>query len=314
MGRLVMPECYGYPHLAELVRRCPGGDAIEVFKGPCTTPSQLAERIRGARTVLHFFHGRPLDTGVLLRERPEAVVVAGPAGQVIDTDAARTAGIAVYHTPGLAADSVAEFTLTLLLMLARRVPTAVGSAPGWHPSAGRELSGRLLGIVGWGRIGSRVARLAQGIGMQVAAWSPSLDEDTARSAGVALMDIDTLLSSADAVSLHLRATPPYREIVDARRLALLGSRTLLVNTARASLIDMDELRRRLAAGVLGGVALDVFDLEPLPPGDLLRSHPSVLATPHMAWMTDDAVGRFLAAAIAFATSGDVGTVSVRQVV
>ncbi|GAA0336128.1 NAD(P)-dependent oxidoreductase [Streptomyces blastmyceticus] len=314
MGRVVMPECQGYPQLAELVRGCPGSDAIEVFTDPYATPSQLAERIRGARTVLHFFHGRPLDTGVLLAERPREVVVAGPVGKAVDTEAARSAGIAVYEMPGLAADSVAEFTLTLLLQLAHRVPTAVGSAPDWRPSAGRQLSGRLLGVVGWGRIGSRVARLAQGIGMRVAAWSPSLDEDTARAAGVAFMPLDTLLSSADAVSLHLRATPRNREIVDARRLALLGPRALLVNTARASLIDMAELRRRLAAGLLGGVALDVFDIEPLPAEDLLRSHPGALVTPHMAWMTDDAVGRFLAGAVAFATSGDPGAGPVRRVV
>ncbi|MER7986928.1 2-hydroxyacid dehydrogenase [Streptomyces noursei] len=314
MGRLVMPECDGYPRLAELVRRCPGGNAVEVYDGPCTTSSQLAERIRGARTVLHFFNGRPLDADVLRGERPQQVVVAGPAARVVDVGAARSAGIAVYDVPGLAADSVAEFTLTLLLMLAHRVPTAVGGASGWRPSAGRELAGSLLGIVGWGRIGSRVARLAQGIGMRVAAWSPSLDEDTARAAGVALLPLDTLLGSADAVSLHLRATPQTQELIDARRLALLGPRALLVNTARAALLDMAELRRRLTAGLLGGVALDVFDVEPLPPGDPLRSHPNALVTPHMAWMTDDAVGRFLAAALAFATSGDAGTGPVRRLV
>ncbi|MCZ0972754.1 hypothetical protein O1L55_17895 [Streptomyces albulus] len=81
MGRLVMPECDGYPHLAELVRRCPGGDAVELHDGPCTTSSQLAERIRGARTVLHFFNGRPLDADVLRGERPQQVVVAGPAAR-----------------------------------------------------------------------------------------------------------------------------------------------------------------------------------------------------------------------------------------
>ncbi|MEU5423642.1 NAD(P)-dependent oxidoreductase [Streptomyces sp. NPDC020799] len=314
MGRLVMPDCQGYPQLAEIVRRCPGSEAIEIFTDPCTTPSQLAERIRGARTVVHFFGGRPLDTEVLLAERPREVVVAGPVGRAVDTEAARSAGIAVYETPGLAADSVAEFTLTMLLALAHRMPTAVGSARGWRPANGRDLSGQLLGIVGWGRIGSRVARLAQGIGMRVAAWSPSLDEATARAAGAVHMPLDTLLSSADAVSLHLRATPGNREIIDARRLALLGPRTLLVNTARASLIDMTELRARLAAGLLGGVALDVFDVEPLPADDLLRGHPDALVTPHMAWMTDDAVGRFLGAAVAFAASEERGEGLVRRVV
>ncbi|MEU2792628.1 NAD(P)-dependent oxidoreductase [Streptomyces sp. NPDC007100] len=128
------------------------------------------------------------------------------------------------------------------------------------------------------------------------------------------MPLDALLGTADAVSVHLRAVPGNQEIIDARRLALLGPRTLLVNTARAALVDMSELRRRLADGLLGGVALDVFDIEPLPADDLLRRHPNSLATPHMAWMTDDAVGRFLAAAVAFAVSKDTGPGLVRRIV
>ncbi|MDF3290648.1 NAD(P)-dependent oxidoreductase [Streptomyces silvisoli] len=305
--RVVMPECRGYPRLSELVRSCPGGASVKVFTDPCPTPELLEERIRGADTVLHFFHAPPLAAEALLAERPRRVVVAGPHGGP-DISVLQRAGIEVYDTPGLAADSVAEFAITLLLMLAHRIPSAVGAA-GDIPAAGRELTGKTLGIVGWGRIGARTARLAQGIGMRVAAWSPSLDEETARAAGVRRLPLDTLLGGVDAVSLHLRQGPGTRQLIDARRLALLGSGTLLVNTARAGLLDMAELRRRLAAGLVGGVALDVAEVEPLPPDDPLRTDPRVLATPHMAWMTDEAVVRFLTAALAFATTGrDTGTV------
>ncbi|MFE7118999.1 NAD(P)-dependent oxidoreductase [Streptomyces sp. NPDC057654] len=287
---------------------------MQLSTEPYTTSGQLAERIRGADTVLRFFASPPLDTGALLAERPRRVVVAGPFGADVDTAALGRSGIEVYDTPGLAADSVAEFTLTLLLMLSRRVPTAVGAAPDWRPTAGREAAGRLLGIVGWGRIGGRVAALARGIGMRVAAWSPRLDEEAARAAGVRTMPLDALLAEADVVSLHLRAVPGAAPVLDARRLALLGPHTLLINTARAALIDMAELRRRLAADLLGGVALDVFDTEPLPADDLLCHHPRALVTPHMAWMTDEAVTRFVSDALAFATAPETADGLVRRIV
>ncbi len=309
-----MPDCRGYPGLCGIVRGCPGGTAVQISTDPYTASGQLAERIRGADTVLQFFAAPPLDTGALLAERPRRVVVAGPLGAAADPAALGRAGIEVYDTPGLAADSVAEFTLTLLLMLSRRVPAGVGAALDWRPSAGRETAGKLLGLVGWGRVGRRVAALARGIGMRVAAWSPHLDEEAAHAAGVRAMPLDALLAEADVVSLHLRAVPGAVPVLDARRLALLGPRTLLINTARAALVDMAELRRRLAADLLGGVALDVFDAEPLPAADPLRHHPRALVTPHMAWMTDEAVTRFVSDALAFATAPETATGFVRRVV
>ncbi|MEY9847838.1 phosphoglycerate dehydrogenase-like enzyme [Streptacidiphilus sp. BW17] len=304
MRQLVMPDTTGYPRLAELVRGCPGGAAVEIFAEPPGSTQEFTDRMRGSTNVLRFFNSTPLDTRALLAARPARVLVAGPAGTTVDLAAARAAGIQVYDTPGLAAETVAEFTLTLMLTLARRLPTGVGGGSGWEPAAGRDLSGRSLGVVGWGRIGSAVARRAVGIGMRVAAWSRSLDEESAHAAGVQRLELDELLGSADVVTLHLRADPETTRIIDARRLALLRPDALLVNTARAALLDMAELRRRLAAEELGGVALDVFDVEPLPADDLLRTHPRALVTPHMAWMTDDAVERFLAASIAFGVRGD----------
>lgn len=300
-----MPDPTGYPRLAELARSCPGSAAVEIFTEPPGSARELAERIRGYASVLWFFNSAPMDTGALLSARPARVLVAGPAGSAVDLAAAGAAGIQVYDTPGLAADAVAEFTLTLMLALAHGLPTGVGAAgTGWQPAAGRSLAGQLLGVVGWGRIGSAVARLGAGIGMRVAAWSRSLDAATSRAAGVQPLELDELLCRAHLVTLHLRTSAETTGIIDARRLSLLRPDALLVNTARAALLDMAELRRRLAAAALGGVALDVFDVEPLPADDPLRTDPRVLVTPHMAWMSDDAVERFLAASIAFGAEGD----------
>jgi phosphoglycerate dehydrogenase-like enzyme len=300
---IVMPVAGGYPRVAELVARCPGAERIRMFADGPGSPDELADRVRGAAIVVHFFHAPPLDTAVLVAQRPRQVVVAGPAGTVVDVATLSAAGIDVYDTPGLAADTVAEFTVGLMLALSRRLTEAVRDG-GWHPVAGRDLAGRTVGVVGWGRIGARVARLAVALGCQVAAWSPSLDDATADAAGVRRTALDALLTESDIVSLHLRSVPQTAGIIDAHRLGLMRPDAVLVNTARAGLLDMVALRERLRAGRLGGVALDVYDIEPLPPDDVLRSQPNAILTPHMAWMTDDAVTRFLAAALAWAVFAD----------
>jgi phosphoglycerate dehydrogenase-like enzyme len=144
--------------------------------------------------------------------------------------------------------------------------------------------------------------------MHVSAWSPRLDPDRARPAGVTASGLDALLATSEAVSLHLRLVPETRGLLDADRIRLLTPGSLLVNTARAGLLDTSALREAVVAGRLGGLAIDVFDAEPPPPDDPLCHHPAVLATPHMAWMTGQAVDRFVAAAAGFACDGVTGPV------
>lgn len=300
---IVAPQPSHEQAVREAWNRHPYAPRVKRYDGAAKNREDMLGRLRTADTVVHFFDDGPLATDVLVAARPRRVVIAGPSGSVVDTTAVTAAGVEVYDTPGLAADSVAEFTIALLLAAARGLP-AYAVRGEWQPRFGRDVRGARLGLIGLGRIGGRVAQLAGALGMKVSAWSPSLDRERAAATGVAPMALDDLLAHSDFVSLHLREAPATEALLDARRLRLLRTDAVLVNTARASLVDMAALRDEVARGRFAAIALDVLDREPLPREDPLWQHSRVLITPHMAWMTSGTATRFLDAALRFAVDGD----------
>ncbi|MGX9346563.1 D-2-hydroxyacid dehydrogenase family protein [Microbacterium sp. KNMS] len=215
------------------------------------------------------------------------LVTTGMANASIDLVAARERGIVVAGTPGSAAGAP-ELTWALLLAALRNLPVEDENARSgaWQQTVGREAEGMTLGIVGLGRIGSRIARYAHAFGMSVAAWSPHLTEERAAAAGAERAStLLELAERADILSLHLRLSDSTRLVVGERELRALGPDGLLVNTARAGLVDTDALVRGLTEGWLGGAALDVFDTEPLPHDHPLASAPRTVLTPHLGYVT-----------------------------
>ncbi|WP_324011735.1 D-2-hydroxyacid dehydrogenase family protein [Microbacterium sp. JZ37] len=215
------------------------------------------------------------------------LVTTGMANASIDLAAARERGIVVAGTPGSAAGAP-ELTWALLLAALRNLPVEDGNARSgaWQQTVGREAEGMTLGIVGLGRIGSRIARYAHAFGMSVAAWSPHLTDERSAAAGAErAATLLELAERADILSLHLRLSDSTRLVVGERELRALGPDGLLVNTARAGLVDTDALVRGLTEGWLGGAALDVFDTEPLPHDHPLASAPRTVLTPHLGYVT-----------------------------
>jgi len=147
-------------------------------------------------------------------------------------------------------------------------------------------------VIGLGRIGSRVAAVGVALGMEVVAWSRHLTAERAAAAGAESVDLGHLLRTSDVVTLHLPLTPETRGLVDADRIARMKPTALLVNTARAALLDVDAAVHAVAEGRLAGLGLDVFEQEPLPSDDPLRSMPGVLATPHLGYVADDVYALF----------------------
>jgi D-3-phosphoglycerate dehydrogenase / 2-oxoglutarate reductase len=255
-------------------------------------------------------------TGELIGLAP-ALRVIGRAGIGVDNIDLATAtrrGIAVLNAPGANTVSAAEHTLGLLLALVRRVPWAAQSmrAGAWDRKtfAGVELRGKTLGIVGLGRIGAHVATVARALGMKVCAHDPFLAEQRARELGVELLPLDDLLAQADAVTLHLPLTAETRHLLDTVRLGRMKRGALLVNTARGELVDETALLAAVTDGHLGGAALDVFALEPLPADSPLRGSDRLLLTPHLAASTKEAQDRaaleICQAVLAALAQGDVG--------
>lgn len=212
----------------------------------------------------------------------------------IDLRAARRAGLTVTNTPGALTECTADLTMALILMTLRRLGEGerqlrAGEWSGWSPTylLGRQVSGRTLGIVGFGRIGAAVAsRAARGFGMRVIAWGPRRPPpDQLEPAGVEWAEsLEALLALVDIVSLHCPLTEETRHLIDARRLACMRRGAVLINTARGEIVDEDALIAALAEGTLGGAGLDVYASEPDVPAALLAL-PSVVLLPHLGSAT-----------------------------
>ncbi len=224
-------------------------------------------------------------------QRLRAIGRAGVGVDNVDLDAATKRGIVVMNTPGGNANSVAEHTLALLLMLARRVSQADASMKkgAWEKKklTGIELRGKTLGLVGLGRIGSEVARLARAFQMEVLAFDPYVSSRLALGQDVKLVKLEELLKASDFLSLHSAATPETQHLLNAERLSMAKPGIRIVNCARGELIKEDDLLKALESGQVAGAALDVFEKEP-PKDSKLIAHPNVVATPHIAGSTEEA--------------------------
>jgi D-3-phosphoglycerate dehydrogenase / 2-oxoglutarate reductase len=222
--------------------------------------------------------------------------VVGRAGigvDNVDVAAATELGILVVNAPTANLMSATEHTFALLLSLARRVPEADAStkAGGWDRKlTGIELQGKTLGIIGFGRIGQRVADRARAFEMRIVAYDPLLDAEAARELKVELLPLDDLLVRADVITFHAPLTKESRNLLNRERIAKMKKGALVINCGRGGVIDEEALLEALESGHLGGAALDVFAEEP--PKDLrLVRHKRVVATPHLGAQTAEAQER-----------------------
>ena len=229
--------------------------------------------------------------------RLKVVARAGIGYDNVEVAECAAAGVAACNAPDAPTVSTAEHALALLLAVSKRVKLAerrlqdgLGDYRATHRAL--ELDGRTLGLLGCGRIGSRVARYSAAVGMRVLVHDPYLDPAKAREVGEPV-DLDELWHRSDAVSLHAPATVATRHIVDARAIAAMRPGVIIVNCARGSLIDHDALLAGLESGHIAGAGLDVTEPEPLPPGHRLLGRDDVIVTPHVASSTTAGTVRLL---------------------
>ena len=226
----------------------------------------------------------------------KAICRVGVGLDNIDLEAAREAGVVVMNTPEALTEAVAELTVGLMLALARRIPYADGQLKGgrWakRELMGFELRGKTLGIIGFGRIGQRVAEICHALGMRILAFRrtrpPGIAEVLART-GSRMVPLDELISSSDIITLHVPLTPQTRHMIGEREISMMKDGAILINTSRGGVVDEEALYKALVSGKLAGAALDVFEEEP-PKGISLKlaSLPNVVATPHIGAQTVEA--------------------------
>ena len=263
------------------------------YMQPFPKAAEVAALARAVGAVAILSRQGPV-TAEVMDAAPSLRIVARHGVGVDDVDLAEAArrGIVVTRAPGSNTGAVAEHTLALILALAKRLPlfSAQVAAGGWRAGAdrGRDIAGLRLGLVGCGVIGRAVAGLAGAFGMEIAGYDPAVTPAVAKVPGIAHItpDLPSLLRRADALSLHLPYTPSTRRLIGAGELALLPPGAIVINTSRGGLIDESALLAALDSGRLEGAGLDVFEDEPPAAGHPLRGHAKVIATPHVAGVTD----------------------------
>lgn len=263
------------------------------------TGDTLIDRLADAQVVVAMRERTPFPAEVLQRlPNLQLLVTTGMRNASIDLAAARDRQVVVSGTRGLKPPTV-ELTWALILGLVRPVGTydAHVRAGDWQRTIGGDLAGRTLGLVGVGNLGSAVATIGTAFGMRVTAWSPHLTDERAAAAGVERVDKADLFAQADIVSLHMVLAEATKGIVGESELRAMRPEAYLVNTSRAPLIDQAALRTAVEKRWLAGVALDVFDVEPIPADHWLLTAPNTLLSPHMGYVSDANYRVFFADAV-----------------
>jgi phosphoglycerate dehydrogenase-like enzyme len=269
--------------------RLDGRAAITVFNDHLADPDRVVERLLPFDVVCVMRERTPLPRAVIER-LPRLKLIASTAfrNASIDGAAAAEHNIAVVHT-GYDPSPTIELTWALILASARHIVSENASlrAGGWQRAIGDGLRGKILGVVGLGNIGSEVARIGLAFGMNVIAWSQNLTAEKAEAQGVRLAAKDELFRRADTVTIHLVLSRRTRGLVGAAELAAMKPSARLVNTSRGPIVDEAALIAALRERRIAGAAIDVFDIEPLPPDHPYRSLENALATPHIGYVSRD---------------------------
>jgi D-3-phosphoglycerate dehydrogenase / 2-oxoglutarate reductase len=284
------------PHGAKVVLTDYVWDSLEVEKKAlegladlvalrAKTPDEFLAEAADCDALLNTYAG-PITAQVMER-MPKCKIIAryGIGVDTIDLDAATAAGIIVTNNPTYCVEEVAEHAMALLLACARKVPfyDRMVRAGKWAVPPGKpifRLSGRTLGLVGFGRIGRQVAARAGAFGMRTLFFDPFVKEGT---------DLQTLLRESDFVSLHPPLTAQTRKLIGDAELRQMKPTAYLVNCARGPVVDTEALVRALDAGAIAGCALDTTDPEPLPDPHPLRGRENVILQPHVAWYSEEAM-------------------------
>ncbi|MCV7420312.1 D-2-hydroxyacid dehydrogenase family protein [Mycobacterium yunnanensis] len=281
---------------------------VDVIGEHIADPEALVDRLRDSDVVVAMRERTPFPAAVL-QALPalRLLITTGPVNASIDLAAAAAAGITVCGTGG-AGNAMPELTIGMIIALTRNFAQedAAVRAGGWQHTIGPGLQGKTLGVVGLGRLGTPVARLAQAFGMSVIAWSPRLTAERAAEHGVRAVTKADLFGESDVITVHMPLADGTRGIVGAEDIARMKRTAYLVNTSRGPIVDQAALVAALRENRIAGAGLDVYDTEPLPVDDPLRSLPNTLLLPHIGYVTTDAYRVFYRHAVEDIVAFDAG--------
>jgi phosphoglycerate dehydrogenase-like enzyme len=288
------PIAYGSPDHPDLARLRDYGEVV-THTTRFADRAEFFDRIADAEVVVNVRAYSTFDEEALEHApKLKMISIQGVGTDNVDLAAAKRRGVVVTNTPGVNAVSVAVLALGLMFAVIRGIPVTdrrLREGTWQHPKA-FEIQGKTLGLLGLGAIGSHLARLGRGVGMQVIAWSWNRDPARAERLGVELVERDELFRRADVVSVHLRNTPEARGSVGRRELELMKPSAILINTARAAILDQDAVVDALRSGRIDGAGFDVYLTEPLPlDQNPFKDLDNVVIMPHAGGATAESAER-----------------------
>jgi len=296
-----------YVRMDESQKAVPSTDSEKRIREFLGTPKQVISELRGEEIVV--VHGAPITEEVLASAKGLKLLCCARGGPVnVDVQAATKRGIPVVTAPGKNATAVAELAIMMMVMLARNIKKATNhvekerivSKDNYEGAQflGHELEGKTLGLVGYGRVGSRVAKRAVAFGMSVRVYDPFVPSSAIEAPGISTTDLDTLLATSDYVSLHARESRENENLMGEKQFQLMKKGAYFINTARPSMVDEDALLRALKSGKLAGAAMDIVRYLPDRPVSPFIGLDNVVVVPHIGGATFETTtkGAFIVAA------------------
>ncbi|UGY01200.1 D-2-hydroxyacid dehydrogenase family protein [Bradyrhizobium quebecense] len=270
------------------------GDRVEVtvFDKPFASEAEAAAKLKDFEIICAMRERTAFPRSLLdALPRLKLLITSGMRNAAIDMEAAKERNVVLCGTQ-YSRDPTAALTMGLILELTRgigRENARMHAGEAWQSFAGTEIEGKTLGVIGLGKLGSKVAGMAKAFGMDVIAWSPNLTPEKCKETGVGYASKDELFATSDIITIHVVLSPRSRGLVGAADLARMKPSAYLVNTARGPIVDEDALLAALRERKIAGAGIDVFSVEPLPSDHPLRKLDNVVITPHLGYATRESL-------------------------
>jgi len=260
---------------------------FKIFSEPFLDEAEAIEQLADFEALLVMRERTPVTKNLIDNlNNLRFIITSGMRNKSIDLEAAKKRKIIVSGTE-INVNPAAELTWALILGLARNIKLEIDNMfqGYWQTTIGVELKGKILGLIGLGRVGSQVAKIAKAFGMQVMAWSENLNLDKCKELDVLPVSKEDLLNNSDFISIHVQGGERYKELIKLKEFDMMKKSAFIVNTSRGSIINEDDLIIALSTNVIAGAGLDVYEKEPLPENNKLRFLPNALLLPHIGYVT-----------------------------
>jgi phosphoglycerate dehydrogenase-like enzyme len=276
------------------LKKLSGKYEFKIFSEPFVDEADAIEQLANFEALLIMRERTPITKNLIDNLNDlKYIITSGSRNKAIDLAATKKRKIIVCGTE-IDFAGTTELTWGLILGLARNFKEEIDNMYQgyWQSTIGLELKGKILGLVGLGRVGSQVAKIGKAFGMEVMAWSENLNLDTCKELDVLPCSKEDLFQNSDFISIHVQGGERYKELIKLKELDMMKKTSFLINTSRGSIINEDDLIIALSTNVIAGAGLDVYEKEPLPEGNKLRFLPNALLLPHVGYVTAENYSMF----------------------